>query len=47
MSASAIFLDEVLPWWKIVAALLIMSGLVINLYANRPAAKAHIQSKNT
>ena len=47
MSASAIFLDEVLPWWKIVAALLIMSGPVINLYANQPAAKAHIQSKNT
>lgn len=47
MSASALFLGEVLPWWKILAAALIMSGLVINLFANHPVQKAHIQGKNT
>ncbi|MGB1311068.1 MAG: EamA family transporter [Leucothrix sp.] len=47
MSASALFLDEVLPWWKMLAATLIISGLVINLFANRPMQKLHIQSKNT
>jgi len=47
MSASALFLGEVLPWWKVLAAALIMSGLIINLLANRPKQKVHIQAKNT
>lgn len=47
MSASALFLDEILPWWKILAAALIMSGLIINLFANRTSQKVHIQGKNT
>ncbi len=47
MSASALFLGEVLPWWKILAAALIMSGLIINLLANRTSTQAHIQGKNT
>ena len=47
MSASAIFLGEILPWWKVLAAILIMGGLIINLLANRSSSKVHIQSKNT
>jgi len=47
MSASTLFLDEVLPWWKVLAAALIMSGLIINLLANRSTAKVHIRGKNT
>jgi len=43
MSASALFLGEVLPWWKVLAAVLIMSGLVINLLANRATTKVHIR----
>lgn len=47
MSASAIFLGESLPWWKVIAALLIMSGLLINSFASHSFAKPHIQGKNT
>lgn len=47
MSASTLFLDETLPWWKILAAALIMCGLIINLLANRAPRKTHIQSNNT
>jgi O-acetylserine/cysteine efflux transporter len=35
MLASALALDEPMPWWKWLAALLIMAGLIINLYAGR------------
>jgi len=34
MAASSLFLHEPLPWWKIVAAALILSGLLINIAAN-------------
>lgn len=47
MSASAVFLNEGLPWWKLLAATLILSGLIINLYANRMPEKVNIQRKNT
>ena len=47
MSASALFLGETLPWWKLLAAILIISGLIINLFANRPTSNANIAHKNT
>jgi O-acetylserine/cysteine efflux transporter len=31
MAASSVFLGESMPWWKWVAAILIIAGLVINL----------------
>ena len=41
MGASALVLGESLPFWKIGAALLVMSGLVIGmLYPRWMAAKA-------
>lgn len=47
MTASTLFLDEVLPWWKVTAAILIMGGLIINLMTNRLPTKLHIRGKNT
>ncbi|PID47772.1 MAG: EamA family transporter [Proteobacteria bacterium] len=35
MAASSLVLGEPLPWWKVVAAALILCGLVINMLANR------------
>jgi O-acetylserine/cysteine efflux transporter len=35
MSASAVLLSEPMPWWKLLAMLLICSGLALNLFANR------------
>ncbi|MEZ5536947.1 MAG: EamA family transporter [Thiolinea sp.] len=35
MLSSALALGEPMPWWKWLAAILIMTGLVINLYAGR------------
>lgn len=35
MLASHLFLNESLPWWKILAAVLILSGLIINIIASR------------
>lgn len=35
MLTSALALGEPMPWWKWLAALLIMTGLMINLYAGR------------
>jgi O-acetylserine/cysteine efflux transporter len=32
MGASAFFLDESLPFWKLMAAALVISGLVLNLF---------------
>ena len=34
MAASSFFLDESLPWWKVLAAALILSGLIINIISN-------------
>jgi len=39
MGASAIFLGESLPAWKLFAALLIISGLIINLFARKLTPK--------
>ena len=47
ITASTLFLDEVLPWWKVTAAILIMGGLIINLMTNRLPTKLHIRGKNT
>lgn len=33
-SSSALLLGEALPWWKIIAAILVITGLVINLYGH-------------
>jgi O-acetylserine/cysteine efflux transporter len=35
MSASALLLGEPLPAWKLIAAALVMAGLVMNFYASR------------
>ena len=35
MTASSFFLNESLPWWKVLAAALILSGLIINIVSNR------------
>ena len=35
MSASAMLLSEPMPWWKLLAMLLICSGLALNLFASR------------
>lgn len=40
MSASAVLLNESMPWWKITAALLILSGLIINILVTRKPRKA-------
>lgn len=41
MTASSFFLGESLPWWKVLAAILILSGLIINIISNRkPVATA-------
>lgn len=33
-SSSALLLGESLPWWKIIAAILVITGLIINLYGH-------------
>jgi len=35
MSASALLLSEPMPWWKLLAMVLICSGLVLNMFSNR------------
>jgi O-acetylserine/cysteine efflux transporter len=35
MAASSVFLDERMPWWKWVAAALIIAGLVLNLRSTK------------
>ncbi len=35
MAASGVFLYEAMPWWKWVAAILIIAGLVINLRSTK------------
>jgi len=40
MSASALLLGEPLPLWKLGAAALVLAGLVVNVVATRPRAKA-------
>lgn len=35
MSASALLLAEPLPWWKLLAMVLIVAGLALNMLANR------------
>lgn len=35
MAASSVFLGESMPWWKFVAAVLIIAGLLINLRASK------------
>ena len=40
MTASSFFLDESLPWWKILAAALILGGLIINIASNRKPVTA-------
>ena len=35
MSASALFLSEPMPWWKLLAMVLICSGLALNMLSNR------------
>lgn len=39
MLAAAWMLNEPMPWWKWLAAVLIMTGLVINLYAGRTLSR--------
>ncbi len=43
MSASALWLDESLPFWKLAAAALVMTGLVLNLLW--PRVRAALASK--
>lgn len=40
MAASALLLGEPLPAWKLGAAALVLAGLVVNVIATRPPAKA-------
>jgi O-acetylserine/cysteine efflux transporter len=35
MAASSVFLGESMPWWKFIAAVLIIAGLLINLRASK------------
>jgi len=35
MAASSVFLYESMPWWKWVAATLIIAGLVLNLRSTK------------
>ncbi|MFT5136679.1 MAG: O-acetylserine/cysteine efflux transporter [Arenicella sp.] len=39
MSASAIMLGELMPWWKLLAIGLILAGLSLNMWSNRPKLK--------
>ena len=36
MSASAVMLGELMPWWKLLAIGLIFAGLSLNIWSNRP-----------
>jgi O-acetylserine/cysteine efflux transporter len=40
MSASAVLLSESMPWWKMLAMVLICSGLALNMLANRKTLPA-------
>jgi O-acetylserine/cysteine efflux transporter len=40
MSASALLLAEPMPWWKLLAMLLIFSGLALNMTASRTRFRA-------
>jgi O-acetylserine/cysteine efflux transporter len=43
MAASSVFLDESMPWWKWVAATLIIAGLVLNLRSTQsPSTPANV-----
>ncbi len=44
MLSSSLFLGETMPWWKWLAAALVMAGLAVNLLAQRRAKK--IQAAN-
>ena len=44
MSASAVWLGEPMPAWKVEAAGLVLAGLAINMFASRRAAKVVAQS---
>jgi hypothetical protein len=35
MSASAVMLAEPMPWWKLLAMVLIFTGLALNMTASR------------
>lgn len=40
MSASAVMLGELMPWWKLLAIGLIFAGLSLNMWSNRPKQNA-------
>ena len=42
MAASSVFLDESMPWWKWVAAALIIAGLVLNLRSTRSSTPVKV-----
>jgi O-acetylserine/cysteine efflux transporter len=40
MSASALWLNEGLPAWKLIAAACVLAGLALNVYAGKQSPKA-------